>query len=136
MDAYLGRLYWRWNRESAARERFAAATAALNTASRGMTRREGSVRIWYGRFLTEKEELDRAEPILRRGLEMIEEMYTEDQWELAEARAALGICLVHRGNREEGLPLLQRGEEDLRRLRGPDHPMTLWAARAQTEAGL
>jgi len=133
MDAYLGRLYWKWDRDAEAITRFRAAVERLreNPAVAG---REASARVWYGRFLMERGELERARAELRRGYDLAREHLPRGRWERGEAAAALGACLVRRGDRAAGLPLLQEGCDVLTAARGSGHSMTRWAAAERDRA--
>jgi serine/threonine-protein kinase len=70
--------------------------------------------VWLGEALIVKKDLAQAEPILRHAADSLEHApFQVPPWQLAEARAAYGVCLQALGSTEEGAALLSKSRADL-----------------------
>jgi tetratricopeptide (TPR) repeat protein len=70
--------------------------------------------VWLGEALVVKKDSAQAEPILRQAVDSLEHpAFRIPAWQLAEARAAYGVCLQALGRTEEGAALLSASRADL-----------------------
>jgi len=70
--------------------------------------------VWLGEALVVKKDPAQAEPILRHAVDSLEHLpFQVAAWQLAEARAAYGVCLQALGRTEEGAALLSKSRPDL-----------------------
>lgn len=110
-------------------------TQALTIQRRKMgpsTSELGMTLLGLGRVYRMQGDLAQAEILLREGVTLWENAPLDLTWWRAKARCELGHCLLAQGRTQEGLPLLQKGHEELVQLLGPAHAYTLQAASAMT----
>ena len=70
--------------------------------------------VWLGEALVVKKDPAQAEPILRHAADSLEHApFQVAAWQLAEARAAYGVCLQALGRTEEGATLISKSRADL-----------------------
>jgi hypothetical protein len=70
--------------------------------------------VWLGEALVVKKDAAQAEPILRHAADSLEHApFQVAGWQLAEARAAYGVCLQALGRTAEGTALLSKSRADL-----------------------
>jgi serine/threonine-protein kinase len=76
--------------------------------------------IWLGEALVVKKDPAQAEPILRHAADSLEHpAFRVPAWQLAEARAAYGVCLQTLGRTGEGTALLNKSRADLQTVPRP-----------------
>ena len=86
--------------------------------------------IVKGRILIDAGRSADAEPLLRRALALSIVTWGEQHWRTASARSALGLCLLARGRRAEGVRLLAHAGAALERTRGKAFPLVVETRRA------
>jgi tetratricopeptide (TPR) repeat protein len=132
-DSYLGRLYWKSRRTAEAVFRLQRAQDAFEPLQPSLADRLTAVETWYGCLLNEQGS-DRGAVLLRAAVARAREHLPEGSVERAEAETALGIYLIDKGSRDEGLPYLEAGYEGLSAACGENHPLRLWVEAALERA--
>lgn len=79
--------------------------------------------------LLNQQRADEAEPLIRAALDLRAASPAPVDWQIAQAESLLGHCLLLQHHDEQAAALLQRAHDTLLNSRGPDHPLTLQAAR-------
>lgn len=70
-----------------------------------------------------------AEPLIRAALDLRSSTPSPVDWQIAQAESLLGHCLLLQRHTTQAAPLLTRAHDTLLHSRGPEHPLTLAAAR-------
>ncbi len=70
-----------------------------------------------------------AEPLIRAALDLRASAPSPVDWQIAQAESLLGLCLLLQHDTAAAAPFLTRAHDTLLNSRGPDHPLTLAAAR-------
>ncbi len=72
---------------------------------------------------------DEAEPLIRDALSIRSAIPAPLDWQIAQAESLLGHCLLLQHHNEQAATLLRRAYHTLLNSRGPEHPLTIQAAR-------
>jgi tetratricopeptide (TPR) repeat protein len=89
-----------------------------------------NTKILLGRILARKGRINDAEPMLRKALQAYAEYYPGQKGLIAEAKSALGECLIKPGTFVQAELLLVESHANIRAYRGPDHRRTKEARKA------
>jgi hypothetical protein len=133
-DTYIGRTLWKRGRAAEAGRRLARATQVLARHQPAMASRLVAALTWAGRLRMETNPAE-GEVKLREAAGLARQRLPEHSSERGEAEVALGLCLLERGAREEGMPLVEAGYRSLLAAHGTTHPMTHWASTAPERGG-
>ncbi len=75
-----------------------------------------------------------AEPLYREVLQVRQVTLGKESWDTVTSIESLGNCLRAQGKLREAEPYLREALESHRRMRGDEHPRTIWLQR-RTRAG-